>query len=62
MLNGGFDLNSFFGSGIFLEFNVNGVKGEDFKNREDSKDYLEALEYKTTFLRIGTGIFGQRTN
>ena len=27
-----------------------------------SKDYLDALEYKTTFLRIGTGIFGQRTN
>ena len=42
MLNGGFDLNSFFGSGNFLEFNVNGVKGEDFKNGEDSKDYLEA--------------------
>ncbi len=26
-----------------------------------TKDYLEALEYKTTYLRIGTGIFGRRT-
>ena len=42
MFNGGFYLNSFFGSGNFLEFNMNAVKGEDFKNGEDSKDYLEA--------------------
>jgi len=27
-----------------------------------TNDYLKALEYKTTFLRIGTGIFGERTN
>ncbi len=27
-----------------------------------SNDYLNALEYKSTFLRIGTGIFGERTN
>ena len=27
-----------------------------------TNDYLQALEYKTTFLRIGTGIFGERTN
>ena len=27
-----------------------------------TNDYLDALEYKTTFLRIGTGIFGTRTN
>ncbi len=26
-----------------------------------SNDYLDALEYKSTFLRIGTGIFGKRT-
>ena len=26
-----------------------------------TNDYLDALEYKSTFLRIGTGIFGQRT-
>ncbi len=27
-----------------------------------TNDYLEALEYESTFLRIGTGIFGKRTN
>ena len=27
-----------------------------------SSDYMDALEYKTTFLRIGTGIFGKRTS
>jgi len=27
-----------------------------------TNDYLEALEYRTTYLRIGTGIFGNRTN
>tara|TARA_B100000900_G_scaffold414784_1_gene442503 strand:- start:266 stop:931 length:666 start_codon:yes stop_codon:yes gene_type:complete len=27
-----------------------------------SNDYLNALEYKSTYLRIGTGIFGKRTN
>ena len=27
-----------------------------------TNDYLDALEYKSTFLRIGTGIFGKRTN
>ena len=27
-----------------------------------SKDYLDALEYGSTYLRIGTGIFGRRTN
>tara|TARA_B100001057_G_scaffold111145_1_gene109253 strand:+ start:1305 stop:1970 length:666 start_codon:yes stop_codon:yes gene_type:complete len=27
-----------------------------------TNDYLEALEYKATYLRIGTGIFGKRTN
>ena len=27
-----------------------------------TNDYLDALEYKTTFLRIGTGIFGKRTS
>ena len=27
-----------------------------------TNDYLQALEYKSTFLRIGTGIFGKRTN
>ena len=27
-----------------------------------TKDYLEALEYKATFLRIGSGIFGQRSS
>lgn len=27
-----------------------------------SNDYLDALEYKSTFLRIGTSIFGKRTN
>ena len=27
-----------------------------------TNDYLDALEYKTTYLRIGTGIFGKRTN
>ena len=27
-----------------------------------TNDYLEALEYKATYLRIGTGIFGRRTN
>ncbi|MBD1148714.1 MAG: YggS family pyridoxal phosphate enzyme [Pelagibacteraceae bacterium TMED201] len=27
-----------------------------------TNDYLKALEYKSTFLRIGTGIFGKRTN
>lgn len=26
-----------------------------------TNDYLDALEYRSTFLRIGTGIFGQRT-
>ena len=26
-----------------------------------TNDYLDALEYESTFLRIGTGIFGQRT-
>jgi len=25
-----------------------------------TNDYLDALEYKSTFLRIGTGIFGKR--
>jgi len=25
-----------------------------------SSDYLKALEYKATFLRIGSNIFGQR--
>ena len=27
-----------------------------------TNDYLEALEYRATYLRIGTGIFGKRTN
>ena len=27
-----------------------------------TNDYLQALEFKATFLRIGTGIFGERTN
>ena len=27
-----------------------------------TNDYLDALEYKSTYLRIGTGIFGKRTN
>ena len=27
-----------------------------------TNDYLQALDYKATFLRIGTGIFGERTN
>ena len=27
-----------------------------------TNDYLDALEYKSTFLRIGTGIFGKRTS
>ena len=27
-----------------------------------TNDYLEALEYGSTYLRIGTGIFGRRTN
>ena len=27
-----------------------------------TNDYLEALDYKATFLRIGKGIFGERTN
>ena len=27
-----------------------------------SNDYLDALEYGSTYLRIGTGIFGRRTN
>ena len=27
-----------------------------------TNDYLDALEYKTTYLRIGTGIFGESTN
>tara|TARA_B100000989_G_scaffold70568_1_gene49387 strand:- start:107 stop:772 length:666 start_codon:yes stop_codon:yes gene_type:complete len=27
-----------------------------------TNDYLEALEFRSTYLRIGTGIFGQRTN
>ena len=27
-----------------------------------TNDYLEALEYRSTYLRIGTGIFGRRTN
>ncbi len=27
-----------------------------------TNDYLDALEYKATYLRIGTGIFGKRTN
>tara|TARA_B100000575_G_scaffold63557_1_gene48606 strand:+ start:213 stop:878 length:666 start_codon:yes stop_codon:yes gene_type:complete len=27
-----------------------------------TNDYLEALDYKSTFLRIGSGIFGQRIN
>ena len=26
-----------------------------------TNDYLDALQYRSTFLRIGTGIFGQRT-
>ena len=26
-----------------------------------TNDYLDALEYESTFLRIGTGIFGKRT-
>ena len=26
-----------------------------------TNDYLDALEYKSTYLRIGTGIFGKRT-
>ena len=26
-----------------------------------TNDYLDALEYKSTYLRIGTGIFGNRT-
>ena len=25
-----------------------------------TNDYLDALEYKSTFLRIGTGVFGKR--
>ncbi len=27
-----------------------------------TNDYLDAIEYKSTFLRIGTGIFGNRSN
>tara|TARA_Y100001935_G_scaffold249676_1_gene248633 strand:+ start:319 stop:984 length:666 start_codon:yes stop_codon:yes gene_type:complete len=27
-----------------------------------TNDYLDAVEYKSTFLRIGTGIFGKRSN
>ena len=27
-----------------------------------TNDYLEALDYRATYLRIGTGIFGNRTN
>ena len=27
-----------------------------------TNDYLDALEYGSTYLRIGTGIFGRRTN
>ena len=27
-----------------------------------TNDYLNALEYRSTYLRIGTGIFGKRTN
>ncbi len=27
-----------------------------------TNDYLKALEYKSSYLRIGTGIFGKRTN
>jgi len=27
-----------------------------------TNDYLDAIEYKATYLRIGTGIFGKRTN
>ena len=27
-----------------------------------TNDYLDALEYRSTYLRIGTGIFGRRTN
>ena len=27
-----------------------------------TNDYLDALEYRSTYLRIGTGIFGSRTN
>ncbi len=27
-----------------------------------TNDYLEALEFRSTYLRIGTGIFGKRTN
>ena len=27
-----------------------------------TNDYLDALDYKSTYLRIGTGIFGRRTN
>ena len=27
-----------------------------------TNDYLDALQYKSTFLRIGTGIFGKRVN
>ena len=26
-----------------------------------TNDYLDALEYNSTYLRIGTGIFGKRT-
>ncbi len=27
-----------------------------------TNDYLDAVEYKSTFLRVGTGIFGKRSN
>jgi len=27
-----------------------------------TNDYLDALEYGSTYLRIGTGIFGRRAN
>ena len=27
-----------------------------------TNDYLDAIEYRSTYLRIGTGIFGKRTN
>ena len=27
-----------------------------------TNDYLEALEFRSTYIRIGTGIFGKRTN
>ena len=27
-----------------------------------TNDYLDALEFRSTYLRIGTGIFGKRAN